>query len=337
VRTSIFESFEAFIVTARYRPGAAGRVAVCLALVLASAGCSLRSMAVNVMVPALANPAVYLSEEDPELVRDALPFLLKTIESLLESEPDQAEALLFACTGFALYASAFLSVDAELAEWDDYEVAEALNRRVVRMYVRARDYGLRRIELDHPGITELLRHEPASAMDVFGVEDVETLYYLGGAWSLAIVNGFDQPSLIAEIPVARGLLDRALALDETYSRGALHAAFVSLEGSVPEAMGGSPQRAREHFARAVELSAGLDAGPYVALASSVVIANENRDEFVTLLETALAIDTDAEPGNRLLNLIAQKRAASLLEHIDDLFFEPLLDEGDDVREDETIQ
>ena len=331
------ESFETLLVAARHWLGAAGRVAVCFGLVLATGGCSLRSMAVNAMVPALANPAVYLSEEDPELVRDALPFLLKTIESLLESEPDQREALLFASTGFALYANAFLSVDAELAEWDDYEVAEALNTRVVRMYVRARDYGLRLIELDHPGITERLRREPETAVTVFGVEDVETLYYLGGAWSLAIVSGLDQPSLIADIPVARALLDRALVLDEAYSRGALHAAFVSLEGSVPEAMGGSPARAREHFARAVELSSGLDAGPYVALASSVVIADEDRDEFVTLLETALAIDTDEEPSNRLLNLIAQKRASSLLAHIDDLFFEPLPDDRDDVTAEETIR
>ena len=286
------------------------------------------------MVPALANPAVYLSDEDPELVRAALPFLLKTIESVLDAEPEQREALLFACTGFTLFANAFLEVDAGLAEWDDYEAAEALNTRVVRMYVRARDYGLRRIELDHPGITERLRREPETAVSVFGVDEIETLYYLGGAWSLAIVNGLDRPSLIADLPVARALLDRALELDEDYSRGALHAAFVSLEGAVPEAMGGSASRARAHFARAIELSEGQDAGPYVALASSVAVGEEDRDEFVRLLETALAIDTDEEPANRLLNLVAQKRASSLLAHIDDLFFEPLPDddERDDVRE-----
>ena len=60
-------------------------------------------MAVNAIVPAVANPTVYLSQEDPELVREALPFLLLTIESLLASSPSHPDALLFGCMGFTLY------------------------------------------------------------------------------------------------------------------------------------------------------------------------------------------------------------------------------------------
>ena len=306
------------------------RSALALLAVTALAGCSLRSMAVGAVMPALANPAVYLSEEDPEVARDALPFLLKTIESILDAEPERQDALQFANTGFLLYASAFLQADAEIAEWDDYELAAELNRRAQRMFLRARDYGLRYAELDHPGITVRLRDDAAAAAAVFGEEDVERLYYLGGAWLLAISLALDQPALVADLPAARALLDRALELDEDYERGALHAAFITLE-SVGEAMGGSYARAREHFARAVELSDGLDAGPYVALATGVAIAEENREEFRELLETAVAIDADEEPSNRLLNLIAQKRARVLLDHIDDLFFEPLAALDDDAE------
>ena len=304
------------------------RSAVVLLAVAALTGCSLRSMAVNAVMPALANPAVYLSDEDPEVVRDALPFLLKTIESILDTDPERQDALLFANTGFLLYASAFLQADAEIAEWDDYELAAELNGRAQRMFLRARDYGLRNVEIDHPGIAARLRDDPATAAAVFDEEDVESLYYLGGAWLLAISLGLDRPALVADLPAARALLDRALTLDEDYERGALHSAFVTLE-SVGEAMGGSNARAREHFARAVELSDGLDAGPYLALATGVAIAEENREEFRELLETAIAIDPDEEPSNRLLNLIAQKRARVLLDHIDDLFFEPLAALDDD--------
>ena len=165
------------------------RSALALLAVAALAGCSLRSMAVNAVVPTLANPAVYLSEEDPEVARDALPFLLKTIESILDAEPDRQDALLFANTGFLLYASAFLQADAELAEWDDYERAAELNARAHRMYLRARDYGLRNVELDHPGIAARLRDDPPAATAVFDGEDVESLYYLGGAWMLDALLG----------------------------------------------------------------------------------------------------------------------------------------------------
>lgn len=308
------------------------RLAATLLAAAAIAGCSLRSMAVNAVMPALANPAVYLSEEDPEVARDALPFLLKTIESILDADPRNRDALQFANTGFLLYANAFLQADAALAEWEDYQRATDLNGRARRMYLRARNYGLRHVEIEHPDIEMRLLDDPRSAVMVFDEEDVESLYYLGGAWILAISLGLDQPALVADLPAARALLDRALELDEGFERGALHNAFITLE-SVGEAMGGSHARARDHFARAVDLSEGQDAGPYLSLATGVSIAEENREEFRELLETAIAIDADEEPSNRLLNLIAQKRARVLLDHIDDLFFEPLeaLDEDPENR------
>ena len=56
----------------------------------------------------------------PEVARAALPFLLKTIESIIEADPARQDVLLFANTGFVLYANAFLQADAAIAEWDDY-------------------------------------------------------------------------------------------------------------------------------------------------------------------------------------------------------------------------
>ena len=296
---------------------------VVLGGVLLSGGCSLRSMAVNAIVPTLANPAVYRSEEDPELVRDALPFLLKTIESILDTSPTQDQALVFACTGFTLYGNAFVQVDAELAEWeDDYERSLRLRDRTWRLYVRARDYCLRSLELKYDGIAEGLRQDPETAVAVTGVEDVEVLFLLSAAWGLAISNGLDRPELVADLPVVRALLTRALELDEDYDRGSLHSALISLE-ALPEFLGGSPERAREHFDRAVELSDGLDAAPFVTFASGVSVPAEDSAEFRRLLEQALAIDPDEDPSLRLLNLVNQRRARALLDHIDDLFFDPV--------------
>ena len=238
---------------------------------IASGGCSLRSMAVNAIVPTLANPDSYLSEEDPELVREALPFLLKTIESILESEPKQAQALVFACSGFTLYGSAFLYVDAQIADSQgDYARAADLSGRTWRIFVRARNYCLRSLELKYAGINNALRQDPTSALKKTTAADVEVLYLLSAAWGLAISNALDQPELVADLPAVRALLVRALELDEDYDEGALHAALITLEALPPE-LGGSPERARAHFDRAVELSHGLDAGPYVTFAGGVSV------------------------------------------------------------------
>ena len=297
-------------------------VVVIVGAALLSGGCSLRSMAVNAIVPVLADPDVYRSEEDPELVRESLPFLLKTIESIIQTSPEQDEALVFACTAFTLYGNAFLQVDADRFEWEDYERSAEIRDRTWRIYVRARDYCLRSLELSYEGITERLRQDPTAALAVTEIEDVEVLFLLGAAWGLAISNALDRPALVADLRVVRALMARALELDEDYERGSIHGALIMLE-ALPPGLGGSPERAREHFERAVALSNGLDAAPYVAFAAGVSVPEENRAEFQRLLEQALAIDPDQDTSLRLLNLVNQKRARTLLDHVDDLFFDPV--------------
>ena len=279
-------------------------------------------MAVNAIVPTMANPAVYRSEEDPELVRDALPFLLKMIESILDTSPRQDQALVFACTGFTLYANAFIQVDADLAELaGDYESELSLRDRTWRLYVRARDYCLQSLELKYDGIAGRLRQDPEAAVAVTDADDVEVLFLLSAAWGLAISNALT-PELVADLPAVRALLERALELDEGYQRGSLHTSLITIEALRPE-LGGSRERAREHFDRAIELSDGLDAAPFVAFAVGVLVPAENRAEFQQRLDQALAIDPDEDMSLRLLNKVNQKRARMLLDHIDDLFFDPV--------------
>ncbi|MCK5223676.1 hypothetical protein KAR04_02815, partial [Candidatus Calescamantes bacterium] len=62
-------------------------------------------------------------------------------------------------------------------------------------------------------------------------------------------------------------------------------------------------------------------GPYVALATSISVKNQDRDEFNRLLDSALKIDPEADPSNRLQTLITQKHARWLKEHSDDMFLE----------------
>jgi predicted anti-sigma-YlaC factor YlaD len=144
------------------------------------------------------------------------------------------------------------------------------------------------------------------------------MYWTAASWGSAISLGADQPELVADLPAVRALLLRALALDEDYDDGAIHAALIAVEGA-PPMMGGSPRRAREHFRRAVELSRGELAGPYVTLAVSVAVPTQDRAELERLLRQALAIDPDAVPARRVQNLVAQRHARALLDRADELF------------------
>ena len=255
-------------------------------------------------------------------MRDALPFGLKTMEALLADDPGNRELALATCRGFAQYAHAFVQADAEEVELDDWEEAERLRQRALRMYLRALGYGLQALETRAPGIGAELSTRPAEAVLRLDDADVEGAYWTGVAWGSAIAIGMDRPELVADVDAARSLLGRVLELDETYGEGAIHLALIPIE-ALPEAMGGSLERARSHFERGVELTHGESAGPYVAYATAVSIGEQDRAEFERLLELALAIDPDAVPSKRLANLIDQRRARHLLGAADDLFLDPL--------------
>ncbi|HTO20902.1 MAG TPA: TRAP transporter TatT component family protein, partial [Spirochaetia bacterium] len=69
------------------------------------------------------------------------------------------------------------------------------------------------------------------------------------------------------------------------------------------------------------LSRGLRAGPYIALATTVSVKNQDAAEFRDLLAKALAIDVNADVPDRLVNIINQRRARWLLDHEGDYFLE----------------
>lgn len=299
------------------------RSALLLALAALLAACSVRRLAVNGLADALARSSeAFASEEDPELVREALPFALKAIEAVLLEEPEQKTLLIAASAGFAQYGYAFVELDAERIEGADYEGALALRDRALALYLRARDYALRGLELSHPGIGQRLRCAPARAAREIAKRDLDFAYWTGASWGLAIALGKDRPELMADVEVVRALLFRALELDESYGRGAIHEALIAIE-ALPEAMGGSVARARQHFQRALELNGGTRASTYVALAESVCIPAQDRGEFERLLEAALAVDGNAVPAERLANRLAQDRSRRLLASIDELFLTPV--------------
>jgi predicted anti-sigma-YlaC factor YlaD len=178
---------------------------------------------------------------------------------------------------------------------------------------------LRGLETTHPGLGKALKTDPARAVAGATAEDVALLYWTGVAWVAAISLSKDDPFLIADLPVAEALVRRALELEETYDHGTIHVFLISYEMSRAGLSTEAPARARRHFARAVELTGGLHAAPYVTLAESVSIAERNRKEFEQMLQRVLKLDTTARPEWRLVNVVMQRRARWLLARTDKLF------------------
>ena len=290
-----------------------------------SGGCAtLKRTAVNKLGDALAGGGtVFASDDDPELIRAAAPFSLKIMESLLAETPQHRGLLLAAASGFTQYGYAFVQQDADELEATDIAAASTARDRGRRLFLRARDYGLRGLTVTHQDFSAALRADPRGAVRACRVADVPLLYWTAASWAAAIAIKKDRPDLIAELPQMEALLDRALALDETFDRGAIHSLLISYEMARAGAPGDPAARAEHHFNRALALGGGHAASPYVALAEAVCVQKQDRARFESLLRQALAIDADAQPSSRLVNLIMQRRARWLLAQIDDLFLAPL--------------
>ena len=286
-------------------------------------GCSIKQIAMDSIGGGLAESStrVYARDNDPKLVREALPFSLKLMETLLEESPENRDLLLATSAGFTQYSYAFVEQDAYILEDEDYRASEKEIQRARKLYLRARDYGMRGLEAAHPGFGEALKADPEGAVATATIEDIDLLYWTAAAWGSAIGLSVDDPSSIGQLGLMEALIYRAFELDPDFDSGAIHVFLITYEMTKS---GGDPspeERARVHFERAVALSQGLQAGPYLSLAEAVSIPNQDRTEFEQLLSQALAVDPDVRPEWRLVNIIMQDRAEWLLDRTDRLFLD----------------
>lgn len=306
-----------------------------LTVAVLTSGCSVQRFAANKIGDTLAaSGTTYSADDDPELIGAALPFSLKLMESVLASTPEHRALLAATSAGFTQYAYAFVQQEADAIALDDTDRAWLAWNRARRMYLRARDYGLRGLGVAVPGFSATLRTIPATAVAQASAAEVDLLYWTAASWAAAIALGKDDPSLVADLPLVSALIDRALAVDADWDRGAIHSFLVTYEMARPDAMGGFDDRvanARTHFDRAVVLSQGKAAGPYVSWAESVCLPKEDRACFEEMLRAAMKIDPDDDPATRLANTIFQRRAGWLLANVDRWILPPL-DESEGQKE-----
>jgi hypothetical protein len=162
-------------------------------------------------------------------------------------------------------------------------------------------------------------NDPHEALGTLQPEDVPLLFWAGAGWAGAISTDRDNMTLVAELPIVEAMMRRDLELDEDFECGIIHEFFIVYEGERPKASGGSPARAKEHFARVVTLTGGQKASPFVALAESVAVRQQDHELFEELLQEALAIDPNAVEEWTLVNTVAHEKARWLLDQREELF------------------
>ena len=297
--------------------GAAGRLwvwrfsaIVCTALSLAA--CSPKHLIVQGVSNALATQSD-APEDDLVLAREASAFYLKLSESLLREGPDNDRLSESVASGFTQYAYAFVAFEAERLDARDSRAAQALRERAARLYLRAQGHALAALERAQPGFRKALESPRPADWPQLKPAQVGLAYWAAAAWGGYISLSKDKPDVVADLPLAVRLAQLAYARDAGFGNGAL----ASLMGTFESVRaGGVPARALQYFDQAIALGGDNNAGPRVAKAEGVALAQGDRAGFEALLQQAVAI-ANAHPN--LANNVMRERALWLLGSADDLF------------------
>lgn len=268
-----------------------------------SACASLMSSAATGLADNLS--AAILNQDDPETVRAGAPSYLLLLDSFVEGNPDDPDILAAGATLYASYGAVF--VDDEL--------------RASRLTRRARTYALKAMcESYRPacGWPDATYDEFVATLDGIGPKKAEFLYTYGFA-SLAYLRAHSSDwSSLAELPQIEALFKHYLDISGDEVNGSVFTYMGILLTLRPPALGGEPERAREYFERAIEMSEGKDLSAKVEFARGYAKLLYERELHDRLLNEVVAADP-YQDGFTLSNVMAQEDAAALLAEADDYF------------------
>ena len=239
-----------------------------------------------------------LNQDDPETVRDGAPAYLLMIDGLVEGDPENLDLLLAGAELYGSYSTAFIEDEI----------------RARRLAAKSLNYARRALCLE----LESVCAASAGKLDPFeqslvsaGQSDIDVLYAFATAWAGWIQANPGDWNAIAELPKVRALFERSLILDETWDGGGAHLYLGVLKTLLPASLGGEPEVAREHFERALQISAGENLMVKVLMARHYARAIFDRELHDSLLISVQAENADY-PGYRLINVLAKRQAELML-------------------------
>ena len=266
------------------------------------------------------SPVAIVLEHQPEFAEKYYENKIRSIGEIIKKEPENFDLLKEGVEEFTMYAFGFLMEKADRALINNYSTGVRLQEMAHQYFVDAIDFGERGINLKYNDYQKWITGEIGN----IGLEpvniDIALFYWTAAAYGGAVSSSQGDPEWVIKLPRVGLLLNEVMKKDSLWNNGAALVAMITYTMNNPEIAGESEKLARQYFDTAVNVSNGMDLGPYIAIAESVSKLNQNRNEFIQLLNQALDIDINSNPDLRLANIISRKRAEWLLANVDEFFY-----------------
>ena len=247
------------------------------------------------------------SQSDPALVGEALPAYVILADTRARRSPDDADAQFGAARLYSTYGGSFV---------DDPQRRRSLSDTGYR-YARA---GLC---LTLEAVCEALDarfpdFRAALADEVDDHQDSRHLYRFASAWATRVQAHSDDYDAMADLPRIEAAFNRVLELTPEIDHGFAHVYLGVLLAQRPAALGGSPDEARAHFERAIEISDGRNLMAKALYAEHYARLVFDRALHERLVDEVLAAEAEADDLT-VSNHLAQRRARRLRDSADDFF------------------
>ena len=269
--------------------------------------------------------------------------------SNISSDKLLKHSIFLTMTGFG-----FVMENAEKELDEDYQKGLELYKNANIYFEKAVLLGNRHLLNKYPNFDDWLTKKNYNDIE-FIKEDVEALYWLAAAYGGAVSSSRGNPQWVIHLPKVGQLVEKALELNPTWNYGSLYSVMISYATTLSNTsekdwdkdgyIGGynrfgkkskvngyynmkgvreseyiGVDIATNYYKLALKASDGMDLSPHVTYAENVLVFQQNRTEFIQLLDLVIKSNKKEIKELELGNYIAKQRAKWLLTRIEELFY-----------------
>lgn len=284
------------------------RIALLLLLPILLGGCGLSKL------------SKIQEESDLAVVETTLEKNLKTLERL--SKLGNKSLIVKTARAHSSY-SGFLEDKMEEAEIaGDTETAEKMRAQAIDHYARSEMYAFKALAKSNSTFNKAR----TIGMEVFDrllqkleKKDVEPLFWAAYAVGRGISLQKDDPMQVIDLARVELMMQRVLELDETFYFGSVHLFYAVYYGDRSPAIGGDPEKAKEHIKKVDEINNGKFLMSKFYLARYYAYPKQDVELYKKSLQEIIDAPPDIFPGQEAATSIAKSRAKRWLAQTDELF------------------
>jgi len=242
---------------------------------------------------------------DVAVVEEATPAYLLMMDALIKDDPENASLLRTAAKLNAAYADIFVK---------DIERSKLITDKALNLAFRAACLDNKKL----CNIREKDYNDFKKVIDGCNKNEIGVIYNLGTVWASWIQANQKDWNAVAELPRVEAIMEQVVRLNPNHEDGGAFLYLGTLSTLLPPALGGNPEKGREFFEKAIDISQGKNLYAKVLYAQRYARIIFDKKLHDRLLKEVYDADPNVE-GYTLTNIIAQKEAKLLLDTSDDYF------------------